>query len=270
MTVDAMFLRAADRQEIPRHPRWGGPMIIPEGGGKPVYYARISGFAKVLDDASGLNNWYGRQTAVGLARRPDLMHRVATTKPDDKDSLNEVVTQAMAAAESGAAANMGTALHAATEHVDLGGDLEVLPSDLRTDIAAYQAATANLQMIAMEQFVVLDELKLGGTFDRLVRLPDGRVIVADLKTGKHAATYGQQTAAIQMACYAHGRLYTPDGTRHDLTGVDTSVGLLIHMPVGTGTCTLHLLDLTLAWQMAQVSSAVKTWRKAKVATQVEF
>lgn len=270
MSVDSMFLRAADRQDIPRHPRWGGPMIVPEGGGKPVYYARVSSFAKVLDDASGLNNWYGRQTALGLARRPDLMHRVATTKADDKNGLNEIVAQAMAAAESSAAANLGTALHSATEHVDLGGDLDVLPADLRADVAAYQSATANLQMLAMEQFIVIDDMKLGGTFDRLVRLPDGRVIVADLKTGKHAATYGQQTAAIQMACYAHGHLYTVDGSRHPMTGVDTSVGLLIHLPVGTGTCSLHLLDLTLAWQMAQVSSAVKTWRKAKVATEVTF
>ena len=271
MTIESLFLRSADRADIPRHPRWGGPMIIPPEGGKPVYYSRVSSFAKILDDASGLNNWYGRQTAVGLARRKDLMGRVATTRADDKDGLNEIVSQAMAAAESDAAANKGTALHSATEHVDLGGDLTTLPDEMQADVAAYMAATMNVEMLALEQFVVLDTLKLGGTFDRLIRLPDGRTCIADLKTGQYAATYGAQTVAIQMALYAHGLLYTPDGTREPLTGVDQDTAVLIHLPVGTGTCALYELDIATAWQMAQVSHVVKAWRKRRdVATPVNY
>lgn len=269
MSIDTMFLRSVDRIDIPRHPRWGGPMILPPGGGKPVYYSRISSFAKTLEDASGLNLWFGRMTALGLAQRRDLVSLTATTQPDDKNALNKIVEAAMAAAKSDAAANRGTALHAATEHVDLGGEVEAIDTDMRADIEAYMEATKKLRVLAIEKFVVLDDFKLGGTFDRLVMLPDGRVVVADVKSGKDADKYAQSTA-MQIALYAHGQMYDPSGVRTPMPGVDLTTGLLIHLPAGTGTCRLYELDLTRAWQMAQLASHVKDWRKAKVASPVSF
>lgn len=269
MTVDSMFLRAAERVDIPRHPRWGGPMIIPPGGGKPEYYQRISSYSKLLDDASNLNLWYGRQTAVGLARRPDLAMLAGTAQPDDKNTLNDIVKQAMDAAQSSASANRGTALHAATEHVDLGGDIDALPADMRDDIAAYQQATRNLRVLAIEKFVVLDDFKVGGTFDRLVLCPDGKIRVADLKTGASAADY-PHSATVQMAMYAHGLLYTPDGARSPMPGVNHDHALLIHLPQSTGTCTLHLLDIRAGWEAAQLGIRVKEWRKSRISSPVNW
>lgn len=260
-----MFLRSAERIDIPRHPRWGGPMIVPPGGGKPVYYSRISSYAKLLDDASNLNLWYGRMTALGLARRPDLAMLAGTAQPDDKDTLNDIVKQAMDAAQSSAAANRGTALHAATEHVDLGGDLDALPADMRDDIRAYQQAMKNLRVLAIEKFVVLDDFKVGGTFDRLLLCPDGKIRVGDVKTGASAAAF-PHSAAAQMAMYAHGLLYTPDGARNPMPNIDLDHAVLIHLPQGTGTCELHLLDIKAGWEAAQLGIRVKDWRKSKIAS----
>jgi hypothetical protein len=265
MSIDAMFLRSADRIDIPRHPRWGGPMIVPPGGGKETYYQRISTYAKLLDDASSLNLWYGRMTALGLARRPDLAMLAGTLQPDDKNALNNLVEQAMDAAQSSAAANRGTALHAATEHVDLGGDIEALPADMRDDISAYQQAMNRLTVLAIEKFVVLDDLKVAGTFDRLLLCPDGKIRVGDLKTGSSAAAF-PHSAAAQTAMYAHGVMYTPDGTRTPMPNIDLDHAVLIHLPQGTGTCELHLLDIRAGWEAAQLGIRVKEWRKSKIAT----
>ena len=49
---------------------------------------------------------------------------------------------------------------------------------------AYREATQGFEVLDIECFVVNDELQAAGTFDRLYRCPDGRVRVADLKTGK--------------------------------------------------------------------------------------
>ena len=57
-----------------------------------------------------------------------------------------------------------------------------------------------------EKFVVNDYLEAAGSFDRLVELPDGRVVMADIKTGKDAARYAVATAA-QVAIYANSMLY---------------------------------------------------------------
>ena len=95
--------------EIPRD-RYGRPLITPADGGKPVAYTRISTLAKALDDGSALANWKCRMTAIGLAKRPDLVSKTLAVA-DDKKEMGKVVTSAMEAAEADRAANIGTALH---------------------------------------------------------------------------------------------------------------------------------------------------------------
>ncbi len=252
--------------EVPRD-RWGRPLITPADGGKPVPYTRVSTLAKALDDKTALTKWKQRQTVIGLASRPDLVSVAAACKGDDR-KLDEIVETAMTVAESERAANIGTALHALSEQVDAGVDLEELPADFRPDLAAYRQAMTGIDILAAEMFVVCDEVQAAGTFDRLVRLPDGRVVVADLKTGRHEPKY-PHGATQQIAVYSRGHLYDPEKGRvgHLPTlGIDQSVGLLIHMPAGTGTCDLYLLDLTVGWGLAQVSVAVRSAFKGKPIT----
>jgi hypothetical protein len=70
-----------------------------------------------------------------------------------------------------------------------------------------------------------------------------------------------------MSIYARGHLYDPaTGERIGhlpSLGVSTEVGLLIHMPAGTGTCDLYFVDLALGWSLACIAVAVRGAFKAK-------
>lgn len=265
-----MFTRM-NADDIPRD-RWGRPLITPVTGGKPVPYTRVSTLAKALDDKTALTDWKCRQTALGLAVRPDLVTKTKAVG-DDKRAMKEVVEEALAAAASDRAANVGTALHALTEKVDAGMDPDTLVDRLDPlflDLVAYQQATAHLHMEAAELFVVCDELEAAGSFDRLVQMPDYGLVVADLKTGQHEPQYPHGVAQ-QIAIYAHGTLYSQDAGRiaalSDL-GVRTDVGLLIHLPSERGTCDLYVIDLNHGWALAQTAVAVRAAYKTKPLTQL--
>ena len=248
--------------DIPRD-RWGRPLIDPEEGGKPIPYTRVSTLAKTLDDKSALTKWLQRQVVIGMGKRPDLVAK-ASAVTLDRD-YNEIVETAMKAAESDRAANIGTALHAWTERVDDGADLDEFPAEYRADLAAYREVMASVQVIAKELFVVTDEVKAAGTFDKLLRLPDGTAVVADLKTGRNEPDY-PMGATTQIAVYSRGHLYTQDKKRYKhlpSAGVSQDMGLMIHLPVGQGKCTLYALDLNTGWKLARIAATVKETFSAK-------
>ena len=252
--------------QIPRD-QYGRPLIAPIDGGKPVAYTRVSTLAKTLDDQSALMLWKQRMTAIGLSKRPDLLSLTAA-KYDDKKTMNDVVKQAMSAAESDKAANVGTALHRLTELVDTDQLPTGLPAEHLNDLYAYEQAMKPLQVVASEMFVVVDEVQAAGTFDRLVRLPDGRIVVADIKTGQTEPDYPHGVMQ-QTAIYSRGWIYEHGKGRvarlGDL-GVDQSTGLLIHLPAGKGRCDLYLLDLERGWTLAQIAVAVRSAYKDKTLT----
>lgn len=251
---------------VPRD-RWGRPLIVPPDGGKPTAYTRVSTLAKQLDDGTGLAKWLQAQTAIGVGLRPDLAQKAATMR-DDKKVLGEVVEEAMAVAGASVAANTGTTLHRLTEHVDAGTLPENLPGDLVASLDAYERAMAGVAVVASEMFVVCDAIQAAGSFDRLVGLPDGRVVIADIKTGQSQPRFPHSTA-IQLAAYAHGTPYKHPGERGqslaDL-GVDQEVGLLIHLPAGQGTCDLYLMDIAQGWEYACLASAARAWYRTKPLT----
>ena len=262
-----MFAQPAP--EIPRD-RWGRPLIDPPGGGKPIPYTRVSTLAKALDDKTALTDWKCRQTAIGLAARPDLVTKTKAVG-DDKRALKEVVEEALSAAQSDRAANIGTSLHAFTEKIDAGiAPEELVPhtDPLYLDLVAYREATSRLSMEAAELFVVCDELQAAGSFDRLVDVPGHGLMVADVKTGQHEPNYPHGVAQ-QIAIYANSTLYTPDQGRiaalADL-GVRTDIGLLIHLPSEAGRCDLYLIDLNHGWALAQTAVAVRAAYKTKPLT----
>jgi len=247
--------------------RYGRPLIEPVGGGKAIPYTRVSTLAKALDDKTALTKWKQSMVVAGIAARPDLVS-LATAASGDKRALADIVEQAMSAAESDRAANLGTAIHTFTERVDAGSAISTFPEIHQADLQAYKTAMTGIEIIATELFIVTDEVEAAGTFDRLVRLPDGRVVVADVKTGANEPKYPHGVGT-QIAIYSHGHLYDPVKGRigHLPTvGVSTDVGLLIHMPVGTGRCDLYLIDLTVGWKLAQTAVAVRNAYKQKTLT----
>jgi hypothetical protein len=230
--------------------------------------------AKTLDDLSQLMAWKQRKTAQGLLMRPDLLTRIAGTiakgDPDSdwatKKALNAICEEATEAAGASKGSSAGTGFHELTEAIDAGNEPAfVAPADVpRLD--AYRAATKDYTSLDAEVFVVCDELRVAGSFDRLWMCPDGHSRVGDLKSGKSEADYPLATT-IQIAIYANSKRYNPEtGERLELDeDLDKSTGLLVHMPP-SGGCKVIPLDLEKGWQAAQLAAEVhgviRKWKPA--------
>jgi hypothetical protein len=245
--------------KIPRD-RWGRPMVMPATRGKPVAYTRVTTYAGTVEDMWGLGQWQQRMVAIGLSQRKDLLLSVSA-HTDDKDELNKIVDAAREAAAASAAATTGTALHKLAERYDRGQmTLEEMPDSNRDDMEAYAVATAPLTIHGIEQFVVIDEIKVAGTFDRIVEY-GGQRYVADIKTG--SIEYGLGKMAIQLALYSRGWLYEHGKPDRSTTGVSQTAGIIIHLPAGEGQCDLYWIDLKAGWEAARLCGEVRTWRKRK-------
>lgn len=246
---------------VPRD-RWSRPLIVPPGGGKPVAYTRATTMAGTLDDTWALEKWKMRMTALGLAERKDLQLAVVAHR-DDKTKLSDLCDQAVEAAKASAAATTGTALHALTEQLDRGTlDLDTVPAEFRPDLTAYQQVlrAAKVKVIAIEQFGVLDSIKVAGTWDRIFDI-GGRRYIADLKTG--SIEYGMGKIAAQLAIYSRSQVYDPATHERTPLDVDQDRGIVIHLPAGTGKAFLWWVDINAGWEAVSLATQVRAWRARK-------
>lgn len=233
-------------------------------------YTRATTFAGTIDDRWNLERWQQRMVAVGLTQRPDLYAQVAANH-DDKKTIDRLCDEAREAAKGSAAANTGNALHSFTERVDRGEAVNI-PAPWDADIDAYTATLAangvRVDPVFMERVVLHRGLRVAGRFDRIVGV-DGLPLpmVADLKTG---ATLDFSWCAIaqQLAIYANAdQIIGADGRLLPMPQVDLRRALVIHLPAGQATCTLHLVDIEAGWAAVQLSAAVRDWRRRKDLTQ---
>lgn len=246
--------------------RYGRPMVMPVKGKKKVAYTRATTIANSLDDASALVAWKMRMAALGLTTRPDLLLAIGAAG-EDKMAINAYIEEAMDAAGASKAANIGTAIHALTERLDLGQELGTVPDQWLPDIRAYEEATKILNKVYIEQFCVLDKFKIAGTPDRLVEYK-GELFIADLKTGR---IDHPNNIAMQLAIYAHGLPYdVATATRGSWGDVNKEKAIIVHLPAGTGACKLVFIDIAEGWKGVQFAMKVRKWRDQKgLATQFE-
>jgi hypothetical protein len=302
----ALNLLDIPQQARPVHPNhsvprdgWSRPLIVPEGGGKPKGHTRTTTFIDCIEDKSNLIDWQGRMVLLGSSRRPDLLEQARDLDPDDssdKRKLNSLTEQAKDAAGANDKSRKGTYLHDLSEYVDRGEPLPktISGADL-DDMAAYMMATSVLKVIAIEQFVAVPELSVGGTFDRLSYYdgpgPDGKPIsgnfITDTKTG--TIEYGKLKMASQLAVYSRGKLY--DHTKFPvdvddekafkawkkqeftaeqaaqayspLPPVNQDWGIIVHLPAGTGVCNLYWVDLNIGWALANLALTIRKARSTK-------
>jgi hypothetical protein len=258
MTREVEFLGVG---EIPRD-RWGRPLIIPPGGGKPKPYTRATTFVGALEDTYNLGLWQQRMVALGLAQRDDLLLAVAALTAENKDDLNKLCEAAREAAAASAGATIGTALHKMCERLDRGEKF-VIPTAAKADIEAYKQATAGVRWTHIEELLVHDGLEVAGTPDRIGLDPTRAPLpqVYDIKTG--SIDYGLAKIAMQLAMYARSQAYDVDlGTREPLE-VDLSTAVIIHLPAGSGRCDLVPVDIAAGWEGVQLAREVRAWRKRK-------
>ena len=161
----------------------------------------------------------------------------------------------------------GTALHGLAEFVDADGwvpEKGNIPDDLWDGLGRYVRLVEGIEMIACEGFVVLDDIKVAGSYDRIGLMPDGEAHILDIKTGPRI--HGNVAEVeIQLACYARGIHYAPDGARDlgPLEGVNQSVGYVIQISRDGSGDRLLQIDLERGWANAQLALEVRRRRTAK-------
>lgn len=247
-----------------RRDRFGRPLILLPDGTKERAYTRATTFAGSVDDLQNIMAWKVNSAMAGLALKPDLALAVLPYANDvkaHKKNLKPIAEAALEAAGAGRAARIGTAIHALTEKADRGEPLGPVPPTYLQDIAAYIVATQELNVLAIEQFVVVDEMQVGGTADRIVEYK-GSNYIADVKTGSLDFAAGK--IAMQLALYSRGTRYDfAARERNPLPEVDQDRAIVIHLPAGTGECKLYWIDIAAGWEAVQLAKNVREWRKRR-------
>jgi hypothetical protein len=166
---------------MPTGGRWGW-YIDHEG----VQHRRVSKLVKYVEtDTYNLDQWYKRQVAEGLAIRDDLVFALkAMGRPpaegwtrDQKKEINRICSDAAQAAKQRDGAKVGTGFHTLTERVDRGEPIEQVAAGLKAadaeTIRAYEfLRRANgWRTVEIERTVVVPELEVAGTFDRIDLVP---------------------------------------------------------------------------------------------------
>lgn len=267
------------------------------GDQREVLYTRCTAFVEAMESRNQLEDWKQRVVLIGLLSDPNrwiengnLIERLKETAPTDREELDRIREAAFEAGEGYVKSQKGTDLHALSEDVDRGlilgtslyrenGDAvpEVTLQD-RADMAAYRRTmdAHEIEVLDVECFVVNDRFRIGGTFDRRVNwtgvkpwVPHGsgwmdpdeccdRPKVLDLKTGR--IDYGAGKMAQQLAVYANSENYDPLTGRRSPLDVCPHVGLILHLPQGTGTASLHTVDLVAGYRAVEQSAAVRAYR----------
>ena len=266
----------ADLVAMPtRLDRWGRYLVLAPNGSKPQGYTRATTIAKTLDDGGGLLDWGKRMTAIGLAKRPDLLALVASTDVENRRELNGLCERAAEAGGSTVRRDQGIALHAALEQswLDPESAQALFIDDVRAVHSALKAAGLTFVEGLAERIVVNDRYEVAGTFDLV--LSDGTTqFIADVKTG--ATLMGALGFAIQLAIYANAdNLYTQgasadgfDDVRDHMPVLDKSRGVILHVQPNSGHCDLHWIDLEVGAAALELAIAVRQMRKAKPLTPI--
>lgn len=253
-----------------RHDR---PLIHVPGSAKPVAYTRCTTFVDCIEDKTALGAWGKRMVLVGAARDPRLVDQARRLNPldrADKQTLNRLADRAADLAGGSAKRDKGTYLHKLSEHVDRGEPLPPGTAQDVTDMAAYKTATVHLDVVHVERLVVVDALKVAGTPDRICYYegpgpagsPFAGNLITDLKTG--SVDHGSLKMAMQLAVYSRGLFYDhATQARSPLPEVSQEWGLIIHLPAGTGRCTVHWIDLTIGWGAVQVAHQIRQLRSTR-------
>lgn len=268
----------------------GRPYIYLPDGSKEVTYTRTSTFGKALSDGDALSWWRQQMLVRGILMDPRVLSagftRLADTgeldmsDPDTKSAIAEIITRGSDVGGANSAADWGTVLHHFADIIDfteepMNRDMWDLDSSIWDALDAYVELTAEMKMISGEQFVVCDEYKTAGSYDRTAEW-SGKTVVTDLKTG--AVRFPDH--GIQTALYANSKHYNIETGQREIGPVDMAskeVGLIVHLPrPGVKDSkgkqvepSIIPVDLTEGWRLAGLADEVRAARRAKLALPTE-
>ena len=254
--MQGFFATGAAPEREPSRPKFVDPRT-----GVERSWQRASNFAAPLESPFGLIKHRTRQLVRGLNKRIDLA-RMLLTGAVVADKADEVIDTALSAAEDEAAANNGTAVHAALGLCDLGREV---PQEYQQHAASYVAELRRygLRPVAVEQRVLNTRLGATGTFDRVYVTDSGRYVIGDIKTGSlsHPHKFAVQCVVYADADYIVG----PDGKAEPMPWrLDTNTAVLVHVDPETGATSVYGVPLQVARYGASLAEQVRSFQRMDV------
>lgn len=264
-STESFFMQQST--DVPRD-RYGR-YLLPDETGTETGWTRATTFAATLAESYGLRIWEQRQVVWGLSRRPDLLTLASTiVGPEDKKALGAIVDSAHEAGGTQAKANRGSAIHKAIEQVEKGAlSFESVPDELKNDVRGYFSELARWGITILPEYiertVIVACYKVAGTFDNIVRCPDGKLRILDKKTGN--LDYAEIEFAVQMALYANADALRNYGTNtyEPMPEVAKDYAIIAHIEPGTGRTELHRANIGWGWAWARTCAEVQDIRKTK-------
>jgi hypothetical protein len=259
------FFTTHQSRDVPRD-QWGR-YKLPGPDGTEQSWTRATTFAATLAEQYGLSIWHQRQVVWGMSRRPDLLTMASTISgPEDKKALGEIVDEAHIAAGTKAKANRGTAIHLAIAAAERGA-WEQVPEELRPHVAGYLEAMRAGGLVILPEYiertVIVRQYGVAGTFDNLVRCPDGKLRVSDKKTGR--MDYSDTEFSVQMALYANAdAIFNYDTGRYEpMPEVEKDYAILAVIDPATGKTELQRINIEWGWVWARTCAEVRDIRATK-------
>lgn len=260
-----------------------GVAAAEEGAERESVTGRIRELAHVRDVAIAKARKADRKGKLAIG---DLAALVDRAVGDFKRSMNALADELFELGGGRDAATKGTDIHGLTEIYDREGidrvgemltDGEITPADM-ADVEAYAAAMKKLgaTIIEQERVIVNDELKVAGRLDRvvMVKLPalhdpkTGEIIrpaeararrrVLDIKTGRIDYSVGKLAQQIEM--YAGATGYDLETHEREDLKLDRTLGLVLHLPAGSGSAKVHVVDLVAGRKGNRLAGEVRAWR----------
>lgn len=245
----------------------GRPYIeTPEGR---TTYTRTSTFAKALTDGDALSWWKMERVIEGVVKDGSILAPLYTAGEITHDMYKVAIARALTAGGAEESAKWGTMIHSITDFFDftterMDRETYLFPDGVWDVIDRYIELTKDMTMLASEQFVVCDELRCAGSFDRIIQWGEHKM-VADIKTGK----VRMPEHRIQTSVYAHSRHYDPvTGQRVSglLDDVSKDYGLIIHLPRpdSEDKPSLIVVDIAKGWSQALLAKEVRDNRSTVI------
>lgn len=244
----------------PKFNHYGQYLLPHPNTGRATSFARATTVASTITDYYALNLWKQRQkvaAVVGFLRgdNPEVSERlqnlgssrssvldtlitVARGEPIDQ-TYNAIIDLIDSATGGNDAAELGTAVHAWLEAVDIGAIRpRDVPAMFQPHLVAYRDVLARHALVAVPEYVerlVLNdagEETVVGTLDRIYRVQTtGQLVLGDLKTSK-TLDFGWLEYAVQFAVYGYARLMLSlDGTAWEqMPKLDLDACYCVHVP----------------------------------------
>jgi len=284
---------------------WGKPWVTTNGepldwgpdpdrpSDKPFnaeLYFRPSDMSGYLDSAENLSPYQQAQAVFGVVTEkvPSLIWQFRALASEHKDpwkaakgEVKDLLRQARMLGGEENKSGIGSSIHRFCHLRDIGEECVYPVSQLEEWLDCYEEAMQVFDVLMDEEFVVCDEVRTAGNFDRLLRarrdlkfkrdgqdivIPEGTILVGDIKSGAHDANFALKPT-VQTAIYGHSELYDQETGKREPLQCSLSHAVLIHVPFHAGgnpRCDIYPLDMDYGWHLAKMAAQIPAARSLKL------